>query len=124
MHLLLQSRLKAFCGSKPLFGAATPCMFSLSAIFWRKNCIRSGSYSVLYIVLLLGLPILHLGYTCIRSGSYSVLYIVLLLGLPILHLGYTCIRSGSYSVLYILLLLGLPILHLGYSYIVLLHYYI
>ena len=63
MHLLLQSRLKAFCGSIPLFGAATPCMFSLSAIFLRKHCIRSGSYSVLYILLLLGLPILHLGYT-------------------------------------------------------------
>ena len=46
-------------------GAATPCMFSLSAIFWRKHCIRSGSYSVLYILLLLGLPILHLGYSYI-----------------------------------------------------------
>ena len=80
MHLLLQSRLKTFCGSIPLFGAATPCMFSLSAIFWRKHCIRSGSYSVLYILLLLGLPILHLGYSYI-AGSYSVLYILLLLAL-------------------------------------------
>ena len=52
-----------------------------------------------------------------------MLYILLLLGLPILHLGYSYI-AGSYSVLYILLLLGLPILHLGYSYIVLLDYYI
>ena len=58
-------------------GAATPCMFILSAIFWRKHCIRSGSYSVLYILLLLGLPILHLGY------SYIVLldnYILLFTG--------------------------------------------
>ena len=47
-------------------------MFSLSAIFWRKHCIRSGSYSVLYILLLLGLPILHLGYSYIVLLHYYI----------------------------------------------------
>ena len=40
--------------------------------FLRKHCIRSGSYSVLYILLLLGLPILHLGYSYIVLLHYYI----------------------------------------------------
>ena len=42
------------------------------AFIWRKHCIRSGSYSVLYILLLLGLPILHLGYSYIVLLDYYI----------------------------------------------------